>query len=258
VALDLRAARPVRFEELAPALSRWTLRSLDPAGRAVQVERPAAVLPERRFAVSHAEQEMRVDGVLDEWVELPFRFDSAGESGGPEPADASARFDVRQDGAYFYIGVDVTDDSVVASETRRAHDQDSVSVSIDARSDPERSANESYSAARRSGALRALLTPVITLVEPSADPAAPAEGGEDRAAERLRSAAQRTARGYSVELAVPHALLDERQGGPWQALRLNVAVADVDPDASRTATFTWRPTRFGPLAVEGSGTFVRP
>jgi hypothetical protein len=259
VALQLRTVRPVRFERLGPTLGHLTLRSSDPTGRIVEIERPVALLPERRFPIGRSAEPVELDGALDEWIELPFVVYAANPGGGALRAgkrpDEAARFAVRQDDAFLYVGIDVTDDSLVASAERMAREQDSVTVSLDARPDPQRSANESWRAASRSGALAAIISATVTLVEPRVDPRARLFGGAG--SEGVRISAQRTARGYSAELAVPHALLDERQGSLWEAVRLNVGIDDFDEGKPGHATFTWRPSRFGPLAVEGSGTFVR-
>ena len=41
---------------------------------------------------------------------------------------------------------------------------------------------------------------------------------------------RKTSRGFSAELAIPRAFLDERQGGPWQAFRLDVGQQDFDAE----------------------------
>jgi hypothetical protein len=87
--------------------------------------------------------------------------------------------------------------------------------------------------------------PILALFAPSAGQAA------------IACAARRTSDGYAVEVSVPAAELDARRGAPWDALRVNVAVTDFDGPGVNHNVVSWRPSRFGPNAVAGSGTFVR-
>ena len=64
--------------------------------------------------------------------------------------------------------------------------------------------------------------------------------------------------GYSVEMAIPVAWLDEQQKGPWTRIRVNAAMHDFDKASLRNGKHLWwRPDwRFG-RNVEGSGTFEK-
>jgi hypothetical protein len=111
-----------------------------------------------------------------------------------------------------------------------------------------------YLLARRSGELTKQITTFCGVQEkPIADPIlamfAPSTGKA-----KIACAARRTSDGYAVEISVPAEQLDERRGGPWDALRLNVGVADFD--RGRATTCLHRPSRFEPNAV-WAGTFVR-
>jgi hypothetical protein len=73
----------------------------------------------------------------------------------------------------------------------------------------------------------------------------------------VRQAVRRTESGYAVELAVPTRVLDERRGGRWDALRLNVTMTDFDVGEPDHVALSWRPSRFETGAIVGAGTFVR-
>jgi hypothetical protein len=136
-----------------------------------------------------------------------------------------------------------------------ARHQDNVSVNVDARPDPERSANQGFFAAIRSGALAKMVSALVTVAEPRPDPILALFAGATPGA--VATAARRTGEGYAVEVAVPAALLDERRGASWDSVRVNVTVTDYDEGEPDHVALSWRPSRFGDRAISGAGTFVR-
>jgi hypothetical protein len=257
VPVRVRAARA--FETLAPARVQFTLETEGPHGAPLVLERELALLPERRFDAVRAARAVVVDGELAEWGRLPILVEEpAGRSGhgvhrGPD--DASFRFGVRQDAEFLWVAVDVRDDSIVASPDEVVRHQDHVSLSLDARPDPERSQNEETFAAIRSGAMGKMVSPLVALGETRPDPILRLFGAG--APEGVQQAVRRTESGYAVEIAVPARLLDERRGARWDALRVNVTVADFDAGEPDHVALSWRPSRFESGAIEGAGTFVR-
>jgi hypothetical protein len=259
VAVPVRARSAHRYETLAPTPVRWTLATEDAAGGRVEIATDSLILPEKRFRARRAASGIHVDGDLAEWGPLAFDVAVPAELMGHGryrgPADASFRFDVRWDEAALYVGVDVRDDSIVGGRELSAREQDHVAVTVDARPDPERSANQGRFEAIRSGVMARLVSVLATLEEPRRDDvmalfgAAPPEGA--------RFAAYRTPAGYAAEIAIPREILDERRGGAWDAVRMNVTVVDFDAGEPNYVTVAWRPSRFGDRAVPGSGTFAR-
>jgi hypothetical protein len=256
VPLRARAARA--YETLAPARARFALQTQDLGGEAILLERELTALPERRFDAL-AGRAVTVDGRLAEWGRLPIVVEEPGGRYGHGvhrgAEDLSFRFGVRHDAEFLYLGVDVRDDSIVASPDSVARDQDHVAVSIDARPDPERSRNEETFVAIRNGSMAKLVSPLIALQETRADPILRLFAGGTP--EGVRSAVARTETGYAAELAVPAAALDERRGARWDALRINVSISDFDVGEKDHVVLAWRPSRFEAGAIEGAGTFVR-
>jgi hypothetical protein len=257
VPVRARAARP--YEALTPAHARFELATQGLRGESLAIERELVVLPERRFDVPRTLTGVRVDGDLAEWGRLPVVVEvPAGRYGhgvyrGPE--DASFRFGLRHDAKYLYLGLDVRDDSIVASPERVAREQDHVSLSLDPRPEPERSKNEGLFVALRNGSLARMVSPLIALQETRPDPIMRLFAGGNP--EGVESSVRRTRLGYAVEVAVPTALLDDRSGGRWEALRVNVTVADFDEGEPDHVELAWRPSRFEAGAIEGAGTFLR-
>ena len=257
--LPLRARAARAYETLTPARAVFELETQQADGRPIALERAVAVLPERRFDAPRAARPVKVDGDLAEWGRLAIVVEEPGGRYGHGlhrgPEDASFRFGVSHDKQFVYLGIEVRDDSIVASPDEVARDQDHVAVSIDARPDPERSINEERFVAIRSGAMAKLVSPLIALQATPPDPVVQLFAGG--APEGVVSAVRRTETGYAIEVAVPVSILDERRGGRWDTLRVNVTVSDFDEGESDHVDLAWRPSRFEAGAIEGAGTFVR-
>ncbi len=260
VEVEVRAASRAPLEGLRPAAARFALATRAPGGARVLVETRSQIVPERPFSCPRPARPPLLDGRLDEWGALPFRADVPAQveagAGWTGPADASFRFAVACDDDFVHVAVDVTDDDLQLAPRPTARARDGVSLVLDARPDPERSRNGSLWAAIRDGGRRELLFAAAAPAPPQPEgvlraglPARPAE---------VRSASRPREGGYAVELAIPAAWLDARQGGPWSAFRLELSVDDYDAGEPGPATCWWRPSRFGPSGVPGSGTFVRP
>jgi hypothetical protein len=254
VPLVARNAGPVGA--LAPGSVDWTLRTRKADGSPLEVTRVSWLLPETRFECPRAARAPTVDGRLTDWDALPFEIDAR-----PAPADApqgaSLRFGVTWDDDFLYLAARVVDPSPDFDASRTARDQDAVHVTLDARPAPQRDANQGIFRAQNEGWLSELLFAWLL----------PGESRRDRIENGFlpalppgtRRAARTTDAGYDVELAIPNAFLDERQGGAWQSFRLNVALQDSDGAGGRVVHW-WRPSRFGhtPAApVPGAGTFWR-
>jgi hypothetical protein len=259
VEVPVRARAPRSYETLTPAQARFELSTQGLRGETLAIERELVVLPERRFEVPRTMHAIRLDGNLVEWGRLPVVVEEPGGRYGHGvhrgPEDASFRFGVRHDAKYLYLGIDVRDDSIVASKERVTREQDHVALSLDARPDPERSKNEGLFVALRGGAFARMVSPLIALQETRPDPIMRLFGASNTGS--VESAVRRTPLGYAMEVAVPTALLDEHSGGRWEALRLNVTVTDFDEGEQDHVQLAWRPSRFEAGAIEGAGTFLR-
>lgn len=254
LALNLKATRALAFESLPPARVTWSLRSLL-ADRPVFVEIETAVLPQRRFPVERVRRLVRLDGDLEEW-QLPYSVTRQGDIASPQtdPADISFRFGLGYDRENLYLAAEVVDDSIVASDTLTALDQDALIVSVDARPDPERSSNQPLAEALASGAMTRMAIELLTL-----EPERPAPVLEflDDVREAIASAVVRTANGYAAEIAIPGELLSRQQGREWQTVRVGIHANDFDETERGSKSLHWQPYRFGSAPVVGTGTFTR-
>jgi len=259
IEFDVAAVGRTPLAQLAAGRVNWNLRARSADGRTVETPSRSLLLPERRFEIAKVRRPVRVDGELGEWGELPWVADGSVQLDGAEHhlgrQDASFRLGVAYDEQALYLAVDAVDDHALFSESKTRREQDHLSFNIDARPEPQRSANESFNDALMNGDLRAMLRPRALPVEPAADPIETLYGGS--LPEGTRIASRRTERGYTAEIAIPAAALDERAGQRWSELRINVTQIDFDPDQAEPSVVWFRPDRFGALAIPGSGTFER-
>ncbi len=263
--IALEADSPLSFNSsIAAGMSRWTL-ATTVNGNPVAKDIAVPVVPQKRFQVSRATTAVQLDGALGEWGELPYSVNAQGDPTWPvlEPEDLSYRFGLSYDEEFLYIAVDVRDDSVFSSSERGTQQQDFVAVEVDAGTQEERGLNETTSQAVKSGRMVKSAIAMVTLV-----PALPTKNLAflEKTRSRNFDASVRTERGYSMEIAIPGDVLDERQGKPWTAFRLQLSVNDHDEgqaDGSHSlARFNltplhWQPSRYGSAPLAGSGEFVR-
>lgn len=260
IALDVSAAAPTYFEELAPGRIDWTLSTTSEGGEAVSVKAHSSVAPERVFECADSEA-LEIDGDLSDWGALaldgsyPAVIERPKNVSGTK--DLSFRFDVRCSAEFAYFAVEVSDDSIVATPERVGREQDSVRLMVDSRADPERSSSsDGFFAAIREGTFAKL---VSLTAGPEPNPARDSvfEKFVPKQPEGILSASQRTAGGYTTEFAVPVSVLDDFRGGSFDRLRVELSISDFDEGDVGHSTLWWKPTRFGPSAIPGSGTFAR-
>ena len=79
----------------------------------------------------------------------------------------------------------------------------------------------------------------------------------DELPESSRAASVIVPGGHIAEIALPTAYIEQRQGKPWQAFRLSIAVCDIDGEEDRGSQIWWKPFWRSDKNVIGSGTFVR-
>ncbi|MDH5736862.1 MAG: hypothetical protein OEZ23_01065, partial [Gammaproteobacteria bacterium] len=253
--LTFSAEGPVLYKDLRAAGIEWQIASTI-EGQPVDAKPVMAALPLSFFAIPVTENAPEVDGDLADWGSLTYVVDRQGDvdSKETEPEDISYAFDLKQNNASLFIAVDVTDDSLVSDPNRIAREQDTIVVSIDTR-EGGMDENKWVSSALFDGTLEALLMNMLT-VGPT---------GKDTLLEFMEADKQvmmtktvRTERGYSAELAVPHAVLNEMAGGKeWHRARISISVYDFDEGEQGNVILHWQPYRFGNASIKGTHLFVR-
>ncbi|HOE66835.1 MAG TPA: sugar-binding protein [Candidatus Hydrogenedentes bacterium] len=213
-------------------------------------QQDARIVLDRPSAAPRRSSPVSVDGDLREWSTLPEAWSGRTPLMPPDERawqgeeDCSYRFAVQHDDAYLYIAVDVRDDDVLVRPGQFPWQQDSIEVRLDVRADPDRSLGEGKNEFQD-----------LLLMAPIPGQRDAQVYGFDKLPSGTRIACARTATGYAAEWAVPIAYLDAVQGKSWTAVRVNVAVNDLDGDTIRQCW--WRPDWRGPMNYMASGTFER-
>jgi len=182
-----------------------------------------------------------MDGDLAEWDDPPYGVESAeridrGADGWSGPEDASFRFDVGRDEDNCYVAIEIRDDILIHNPDRDPDEQDSLEIWVDA--GPAKGEDD-------------LIELVLTL-NYSAEKMSLV--GNDGLPEGIEIASSKKAGGFGVEIAIPQTLLDERQDGEWETLRINIRQNDRDLKG-RTTSLQWRPNWNAPASYDHSGTF---
>ena len=252
--VQLEADIPVPYGALAPGRITWSMETAFD-GQPLAVQSRSALLPVAPLPLPSG-RAPTVDGDLTDWEVLPFVVDRQGDidSRGTTPDDVSYRFGVREAQGDVYFGIAVTDDKIDASEDESPRYQDHARITVDARPEPERSRNMSLFEAMREGHLEQIAHDYMTLADAREDKVI-AFLHEARAAVEWRTIP--TEQGYNAEARVSGEFLDASRGGRWDVLRIEVTVADFDPDETTSVYLNWQPWRMGNAPVAASGTFVR-
>lgn len=252
---DPDIAAPCPAGAIPPVLVDWTFSYPNPDGPPLEVRQRQSVVVDSRFPVARCKTPVVVDGRLEEWGALPYTATSPGQLrmaaqawAGPE--DCSFRFAVAEDENYLYLAVETIDDVAANPVDQLFWFQDGIEVRIDARPDPERSAWNG-----QDGEFERFL---FLALAPGDSAASQVLIDRDRLPAGILAVCRRTEQGHDTEIAVPHAVLDAYRGGRWEALRLNIAVNDLDAVGGEFVQYWWRPDWRDPDSYPGSGTFLRP
>lgn len=207
------------------------------------------ILTDWRHAIEEASRPIQVDGRLDDWPEgrlldcdQPQYVKEDWAWGGLK--DGWFRFGTAWDADYLYVAVESIDDRLLFQEGEQADRQDQFTVTLDARAASVRATAGDTSPDH--AALSVVLAPGLS------GKTLPRSGHKYDAACRAGDT------GFTAELAIPHAYLDEVQGGSWRDVRLNLAFMDHDnPQNTKPSVLWWRPPWSGRGDYAGSGTFAR-
>ena len=202
-----------------------------------------------------AKGSMTLDGRLDDWSSLPFSMArpqqlTGDTSGWQGLQDLQLDFGLVQDGEFLYVGVRVKDDQWIHRGGTSAY-QDSVVLHLD----PQHP-DESKNAAGATQTAIEKVGPPARVIPPSAIGNAIVDPTQKHI-EGVRILGAPSTDGYTLEWAIPHASLDQTRGVPWETLRLNLAVRDVDALTGSRVDLWWRPRWETMESHAGSGVFRR-
>jgi hypothetical protein len=236
VELQISAEKPVKLTELKPLAVKWSASYQLSNHKLLRVPREDLLAVECVSNCRARTAAVIIDGKLDEWATMPLGVDS------------DYRFAVEHDDQFVYVAVKASDDRAVLNPLKEPWSQDGIEVRFDARPDPLRSQG------RGRGEFRDIL---VISMSPGETPDKMVHYGKQQLPPGVRAVCVKTDTGHATEIAIPLSYLNERQGGAWEAFRLNVAVNDFDEVAGPLKASWWRPDWRSPSTYAGSGTFRR-
>lgn len=246
----LRAPKKVPTGGVDPIPGTVTMTYTVPGDEAERrATQPLTIVPLKARKIPHVAEPKTVDGRLDDWDALSvvcespaeLQFDKESWQGSD---DGSFQFGLAYDGDYLYLAAAVRDDEIKVQEGAYPWEQDSLEIRVLAEDEPMRSR------CRGKGEFERIMLVAIAPGQTEANLYC-----ADKLPESVKAVCLRGESGYVVELAVPAAYLDEQQGKPWEALRLNMTMNDYDADGA--SQLWWRPDWRSDGTYAGSGTFVK-
>ncbi len=232
VELRITSDEPRASEDVQPVVLHWEAAyDTDDNTPSVKLEGQHRVPIDAPFTIAVRDSAPTVDGRLDDWDDLPFRVDQPGEifqnaTAWKGPHDGSYRFAVARHGDHLYVAVKATDNEPCFDGWK--YWEDFAMVVVDGRGSNDEDLRESAFSV-------------------TAGPEFPPEQGAlysmGEAPPGVQSASVATEDGFTAEFAIPVSYLEERQGGDWRRVRLNVAVSDFDRGDARDGVtiLHWRP-----------------
>jgi 3',5'-cyclic AMP phosphodiesterase CpdA len=253
VEVDLRARRPVPVQKLTPLVADWTV-SLAPKDRDPLVfTNSSRVVIDGPFTVGRAKQPITVDGQLGEWGPLPYECTVPAEilhkrRSWTGPEDSAFWFNVAYDENYLYVAIAAEDDEHVYRGDATSWMQDNAEVFLDARPPAQR---------KTVNARNELVDYLYFAIAPATDGKPMIAWRSELWPAGTKAKSMRTATGHTTEIAIPVSYLNDKFGGEWQSIRLNVCINDHDGGERNRAEIWWRPDWTGRLDYPDAGTFKR-
>ena len=250
--IELRAPAPAAIRDLPVPVLDWCVTYRIDGGETHQAKGQLRVPILPQFDCARADGTIVVDGKLDDWPALPFVVDQPEQVKNRRtytgPDDCRFRFGIVHDDRCVYIAVETTDDRQYLDPRKLVWQQDGVEIRLNAEPEPHRSHCHGWDVGW-DRVLSVVCSPGQKLGDMVRWQHAKLPGG-------TQVACVTTGVGHNTEVAIPISYLDAKQGGPWQAFRLNVAVDDVDTDG-QVAQLWWKPDWREMQTYAGSGTFRR-
>lgn len=198
---------------------------------------------EPRYELPKAPNNIKIDGLLDEWKELPYLVESDNKM------DISAEFAVSYDDQYLYLAAAVTDDDLQLDTTTVAWQQDFIGVVVNA--DPIAKSVMDKGTGWYLNSILYTVTPETQTLSSSTD------YGDRYPADFFKWKCIARSGGYDLEIAIPLAYIKERQGENWQTARINIILQDQDAGELEKPRYRFKPDWRGSEHRVGSGMFFR-
>jgi hypothetical protein len=184
---------------------------------------------------------VKVDGDLNEWKnEMIFTKED-------DKGNGTFTFGLREDEENLFIAVRMEDNEIQAGFGNSSANQDGIYISLDARP-------LEISSQNRQNQIDLLKNEWLFLSAPPVSESFGLEYLENLPA-GVSGKGKRTENGYQLEIAIPHSLLNEKQGKDWENFRLNISAMNKSKNLNNAVRFSWQQNWSD--GVPGSGTFFR-
>ena len=245
----MRADRPVAVDGLADIPYGWKVVARPKGARELSLAGSSAIGFERPRPATRAPANMKVDGKLGDWKELPYECLHPASRQEPGlwrgPDDSSFRFNVAWDEKFVYVAVQVRDDSRVAVPGVDPWSQDGVHIGVAGR--PEADWNPGGKGKDQSVFLSPGKSVKDTIM-----------WGPEWMPKGLQVACVWVKGGFNAEVGIPLESLQESADQPWKALRVTIGVYDFDRDSGGTGTYLyWQTDQKATSGTPHSGAFIR-
>lgn len=245
--VQIRRVQPLQDNQNAIDID-WQL-EYQHGDETIEYQGQRTIAVSREYPIAEVDQ-LALDGRLNDWQKVPFfraaDIPSEQRQNWQGADDADFHWAVAQTGDYLVLAIRVRDDDIVRAPAQSREAGDELIIWLDARPKQRRLLNPTFDN-RVPGARQFRLQPATAGL--SAELTARPEAGAVWHKVQMNSA------GYSAEIAIPLALLDEDQGGGWDGVRLNVQMRDVDRGEQGALMRQWLPAWGSSGAVAGAGSF---
>ncbi|MBI4556775.1 MAG: metallophosphoesterase [Candidatus Hydrogenedentes bacterium] len=243
------------LQKFLPLASRWQFTFEPPEKAPIAVPIKHRIVIDAPFDCPLRASLVTVDGSLSDWAELPFvclepGYVSPNELFWDGPGDASFRFALAHDEKFMYVAIEVTDDKAHLRPNALPTKQDGVEIRVDARANAEELRAQERATKSVPDYLRVAVSPRETADRTHAP-------DRDKWPAGVVAADVLTSNGHVAEVAVPISHLENKQGGRWNILQINLTIYDYDEAADTGTALWWRPDWNSAAHYPGSGTFRR-
>jgi hypothetical protein len=253
LSIPTRLIKKSRKDDVEPiSLYAWFIYQLED-GREITLDAQYALAPVKKIFMDRNNDNVDIEGSLDEWPGLPLKGDIHSETSGSVKDykgdyDASYEFNVLYDDEYLYLAISIWDDEIVLDRKLSPGDQDGVVVNLDAR--PLALSSNRRGTGSNTDFLNISYSPSFSRKYD------PVISQPDLLPEGTIISTSKTVQGFDTEIAIPMQYIRSQGGDNWESLRLNIAYMDKDGKNSRSELW-WRPAWYSKKNYIGSGTIFK-
>ena len=212
----------------------------------LEIDKSFNVRPALKYKATSTNKSVKVDGNVKEWKDMDFAINQHSFHDGTPithngDKDGSAKFAVRFDDDFLYIGAQIIDDDIFVKKQNNPLYQDAIVVFIDPRP-VSKAYPTSYDNVFKDW--------LILAVSPDSESST---YKKDELPEGTIYAIEKTSNGYDFEAAIPISYLAD----DWKSFRFNLMINDYDQLGNHKTKLSWKPIWTEDENYAGSGAFFK-